>query len=135
MVKKIYLASDHAGFKLKEHVKKILDKREIEYEDIGPKEYDPDDDYPDFIIPAVEKAVKNKSKAIVLGYTGQGEAIAANKVNGARAVVYYGKNSKIPLLGRQHNDSNVLSLGAAFLSKRETKIAVLSWLQEKFEKG
>jgi len=71
-MKKIYLASDHAGFRLKEKVKKYLEKKKISYEDVGPKKYDKKDDYPDYVIPAARKVARNKSKGIVFGYSGQG---------------------------------------------------------------
>lgn len=131
----IYLASDHAGFKLKEHVKKFLKEMSLEYEDVGPSEFNESDDYPDFVIPAAEKVAAEKGKGIVFGGSGQGEAIAANKVNGIRAIVYYGSNIEIVKLSRQHNDSNVLSIGAKFLTEEEAETAVEVWLNEKFDAG
>ena len=95
MKEAIFLASDHAGFKLKERVKFDLEKKSYQIEDFGPKKLNKEDDYPDFIIPAVEKAIKTNSIVIVFGGSGQGEAIAANKVKGARAVVIYNSNRKI----------------------------------------
>src|SRR3989344_5714101 len=93
---KIFLASDHAGFKLKEKIKLYFEKKKIEFEDLGASEYKKDDDYPDFIIPAAEKVAKTKnSLGIFLGGSGQGEAIAANRIKGIRSAVYYGGNKKI----------------------------------------
>ena len=132
----IFLGSDHTGFKLKEKIKKFLDKKKISYEDLGPKKYNKNDDYPDFVIPVAKKVAKNKnSKGIVLGYSGQGEAIAANKVKGIRAVVYYGKNPRIITLSRQHNDANILSLGAGFLKEKEAASAIDKFLKTKFKGG
>ena len=132
----MFLGSDHRGFKLKEKIKKFLDKKKIFYEDLGPGLYNKDDDYPDFVIPAARKVAKNKgSVGIILGYSGQGEAIAANKVKGIRAIVYYGKNYKIVRLGREHNDANVLSLGAGFVKEKEALKAIDKFLKIKFKGG
>ena len=114
---KIFLASDHAGFKLKEKIKSYLQNQNYQVEDLGPKKFVKDDDYPDYIIPCAKKVASNKnSKGIILGFSGQGEAIAANRVGGIRAAVYYGEQKKIISLARQHNDANILSLSAGFLS-------------------
>src|SRR3989344_3228228 len=105
------------------------------------------DDYPDFIIPCAQKVAKDinpdtgsGSLGIVIGGSGQGEAIAANKVKGIRAVVYYGPSTgsgqagaQIPKLAREHNNANVLSLGARFMSSDDAKKAVTAWLDAKFE--
>lgn len=129
---KIILASDHAGFKLKEALKKFFEKEKIEYEDLGPNKFKKDDDYPDYIIPAAKKVAKNKLMGIVIGYSGQGEAIASNKVKGIRAALYYGGNEKIVKLSREHNASNILSLGANFISESKAKKVVKLWLNTKF---
>lgn len=140
---KIYLASDHAGFELKEELKKFLENLNYEIKDFGAYEYNPEDDYPDFIIPAVKalaEDVKNDvgSRAIILGGSGQGEAITANRFKGVLAVVYYGPRleAKLPgeiiKLSREHNNANCLSLGARFLSEDEAKIAVKLWLETPF---
>ena len=116
----VYLATDHAGFELKEKIKKFLIDNGYSVEDCGASSLDPEDDYPDFISKAAE-AVSNdpQSKAIILGGSGQGEAIVANKFPKVRAAVYYGGQNEMPKLTRQHNDSNILSLGARFLSEEE----------------
>ena len=132
----IYLASDHAGFELKGRIKKMLDEMGVECKDMGPRKLDPSDDYPDFVIPAARKVSENpESKGIVFGGSGQGEAIAANKVKGIRAAVYYGGSLDIVKLSRLHNDSNVLSLGARFLDADEAEEAVKLWLATRFEGG
>lgn len=130
---KVYLASDHAGFKLKQTLGSYLTKLGYDVQDLGPHKYDAQDDYPDFIIPAVEKVAQERgSRGIILGGSGQGEAIAANKVRGIRAAVYYGKSLEIITLSREHNNANILSLGARFLSDQAAKKAVKLWLETSF---
>lgn len=136
----LYLAADHAGFNLKEILKKYLSEElGFEVKDVGDFAYDENDDYPDWILPAaraVADDIKNgiDSKAIILGGSGQGEAIVANKVAGVRAAVLYDYNEDIIKLSRQHNDANVLSLGARFLPEDEAKKAVKLWLKTEFSK-
>ncbi|MFW5847083.1 MAG: RpiB/LacA/LacB family sugar-phosphate isomerase [Nanoarchaeota archaeon] len=134
--KDIYLASDHGGFELKEKLKKELNKKGFIVEDKGPKKFNKKDDYPDYI-KKVGKAVSlNKnSVGIVLGYSGQGEAIVANKFPGVRACVYCGSLnlSKSIRLMRQHNNSNVLSIGAGFVNEQKARKAVELFLETKFE--
>src|SRR3989338_4275590 len=129
---KIILASDHAGFQLKEQIKSYLNKEGYETEDVGANSFEKDDDYPDFIIPAAKKVAKEKCLGIIFGGSGQGEAIAANKVKGVRAALYYGKSLDIVRLSRTHNKTNMLSLGARFLCKEEAIKAVKIWLGTDF---
>ena len=130
----IYLATDHAGFELKEKLKAYLQGLGYEIKDLGAFSYDAEDDYPDFVRQAAEAVSKNpeKDRAIILGGSGQGEAIVANRFKSVRAVVYYGKDEKIITLSREHNNANVLSLGARFLIEEEAKRAVKLWLETKF---
>lgn len=130
----IYLATDHAGFELKEKLKIYLQELGYEVKDFGAFSYDENDDYPDFIRLAAEAVAKNpeKDKAVVLGGSGQGEAISANRFKGVRAVVYYGKDEKIITLSREHNNANVLSFGARFLTEEEAKRAIKLWLETEF---
>jgi len=129
----IYLASDHAGFELKEKIKRYFNKNNIKYNDLGLHSYNSKDDYPDYIIPAARKVSQDKnSLGIIVGGSGQGEAIAANKVKGIRAAVLYSYNENIVKLSREHNNSNVLSLGARFLNKKEAIKAVSLWLKTSF---
>ena len=124
---KIYLGSDHAGFLLKQKIKKFLDKKRIEYEDCGDFVKNDNDDYPDFVVPVAKKVAGEKhARGIILGGSGQGEAIAANRVKGVRAAIYYGGNLNIVKLSREHNDVNILSLGARFIND---KTAVKAKLQ------
>ncbi len=130
---KIFLGSDHAGFELKEEIKKYLLDEGFEVEDMGAHEFEPKDDYPDFIVSAAKAVAKNPaSRGIIFGASGQGEAIAANKIKGIRAALYYGSNIEIVALSRTHNDANILSLGARFLTKREAIEAVDTWLNTSF---
>ncbi len=130
---KIYLASDHAGFELKEKIEVFLEQKGFEVEDVGPNEFDPTDDYPQLILPAAKKVSEDSSsKGVIFGYSGQGEAIVANKVKGIRAVVYYGGDTEIIDLSRVHNDANVLSIGAHFVSETEAQVVIESWLNKEF---
>lgn len=141
MKRKVFIASDHAGFELKKKIIEFLIK-EMNYEvsnvvDVGPYSYDENDDYPDYVIPCARKVSRNSDEngeavGIVIGGSGQGEAIAANKVKGIRAVVYYGGNKKIIVLSKEHNNANMLSLGARFMSTRKAKNVVKLWLETKF---
>lgn len=131
---RIFIASDHAGFDLKRILVDHLHSLGHEVIDKGPKKYDPEDDYPDYIS-LVGKALEEKpsaAKGIVIGGSGQGEAICANKFYGVRAVVYYGGNMDIVKLSREHNDANVLSIGARFVSPIEAKRAAALWLATPF---
>lgn len=128
----VLIASDHAGFQLKEEIKKYFSKNNISFEDLGPFSYDINDDYPDFIYPLAQKVVNSKALGIGIGGSGQGEAMVANKVNGIRAVVYYGGPLEIVKLSREHNDSNFLALGARFLTPEKAIQAVKIWLQTSF---
>lgn len=111
----IYLASDHRGFELKGRIKEWLTEWGYAYEDCGPQSYDPDDDYPDFVRTAAEKvaAIPGEHRAIVMGASGQGEAIVCNRIRGVRAAVFYGGPEEIVRLARLHNDANVLAMGVA----------------------
>ena len=131
---KIYIAADHAGYNLKSYLKKQLLADGYDIEDCGAFNFDPLDDYPDFIIPAAEKVANQpNSRGIIIGGSGQGEAMAANRIQGVRAAVYYDGPIDIVKLSRLHNNANILSLGARFLSvERATEILNI-WLAEKFE--
>ncbi len=135
VIMKIYLASDHAGFRLKEVLKKFLVKSGYPVKDFGAFKFDKNDDYPDFIRQAAKAVSKNPSdRAIVLGGSGQGEAMVANRFPNVRAAVLYKYDKKIITLSRQHNDANVLSLGARFLTEKEALSAVRLWLKTEFSK-
>ncbi|MGH7249786.1 MAG: RpiB/LacA/LacB family sugar-phosphate isomerase, partial [Minisyncoccia bacterium] len=138
---KIYIGADHTGFEAKEKLEKYFGELGYEVEDKGAFEYIPDNDYPDFIRPVAEAvASDSESRGIILGGSGQGEAMCANRIHGARAVVFYGEavpteavdiegdksadSFEIIKLARLHNDANIISLGVRFLSIDEMKFAV-----------
>ena len=133
---KIFLASDHAGFELKGYLYEYLQNLGYDIEDCGAYELDIYDDYPDFIIPAAKKVANNvESKGLIIGGSGQGEAIAANRFKGIRAVVFYDGPIDIVKLSKTHNNANILSLGARFISKKKAAEVVKIWLDEPFEGG
>ena len=132
----IHIATDHAGLDLKNSLKEYLNSKGYEVVDHGAFEYDPKDDYPDFIFPCAKAVAYDKnSKGVILGGSGQGEAMAANRINGIRAAVYYGSEVNIPILSRRHNSSNILSIGARFVSKKEIYAILDKWLSEPFTGG
>lgn len=108
---RVYLASDHAGFELKAHLVEWLRDRGYEPVDCGPFDYQPDDDYPPYVIAAAQRTAADRdSFGIVIGGSGNGEQIAANKVRGVRAALIW--NDETAMLARSHNDANVASIGA-----------------------
>ena len=130
---KLLIASDHAGFELKKKLIEYLNNLSYSVKDIGPFEYHSEDDYPDFITPVAQEVSKNINlRAIIIGGSGQGEAIMANRFANVRAVVYNSPNLEIIKLSREHNDANILSLGARFLSVAEAKEAIELWLKTEF---
>lgn len=127
---KIFMASDHAGFELKKKLEEFLNELGHEVVDLGNDKYDDGDDYPDWIILAAREVVKNPgSRGIILGGSGQGEAMVANRLKGVRAAVFYGGPIDMVKISRRHNDSNILSLGARFIFEEESKEAVRVWLE------
>ena len=135
MNKTIVLATDHAGFELKEHVKKFLLKKGYDIKDFGALEYDGLDDYPDFILPAAKYISEHKLIGIIFGGSGQGEAMAANRINGIRAAVFYNGPNEIVELSRLHNNANILSIGARFVNNQEVEKVIELWLSTDFEEG
>jgi ribose 5-phosphate isomerase B len=138
---KIFIGTDHAGFGLKEILVPYLKNQGHEVVDKGALTYDEHDDYPDFIIPVAQEVSRNPdgARGIVFGATGQGEAIAANKFPHVRAIVYYGKSecvvdddSDVIVRSREHNNANILSLGARYLKEDEMLQAVTLWLNTPF---
>ena len=135
MNKTIVLATDHAGFELKEHVKRFLIKKGYDIKDFGALKYDEIDDYPDFILPAAKYISEHKLIGIIFGGSGQGEAMAANRINGIRAAVFYNGPDEIVELSRLHNNANILSIGARFVSNQEVEKIIELWLSTDFEEG
>lgn len=140
---KVFIASDHAGFQLKQSLIPHLESLGHEVVDCGADVFNAEDDYPDFVMPcATQVAATSGSFGIVLGASGQGEAMAANRIPGVRAAVYYGAagmqtdatGKELDLIAsvREHNDANVLSLGARFLSVEDATVAVERFLSTAF---
>jgi ribose 5-phosphate isomerase B len=108
---RVYLGSDHAGYELKQHLVQWLTSAGHEPVDCGPHVYDAVDDYPPFVLRAAERAAADPDAlGIVIGGSGNGEAIAANKVKGVRAALAW--STETAELGREHNNANVISIGA-----------------------
>lgn len=142
----IALASDHTGLEQLKELQVFLQSLGHECEWFGPKALNEDDDYPDFILPAAKAvAAGNCQAGIIIGGSGQGEAMAANRVKGVRCALFYG--SAVPRkavdvsgrishdpyeiirLSRQHNDANMLSLAARFVNLQEMKTVSKLWLE------
>jgi len=149
---KIAVATDHAGFEALKELKAFLRSLGHEVLDFGPKSFDKEDDYPDFMFPAAKAVASGEcEKGIILGGSGQGEAMSANRVKGVRCALFYGPVTaktavdaegnmsddpyEIVKLSRQHNDANVLSLSGRFVSLDEMKKAIQIWLDEPFAGG
>jgi ribose 5-phosphate isomerase B len=129
----VFIASDHAGFDLKSALIPYIGSLGYEVEDMGVHVPTPTDDYPEFIAPCAQKVAQNKdSIGIVIGGSGQGEAMVANRQKGIRAAEFYGGNLDLVRLAREHNNANILSLGARFLSENEAKEAVQTFLATPF---
>ncbi|HUY62498.1 MAG TPA: RpiB/LacA/LacB family sugar-phosphate isomerase [Candidatus Paceibacterota bacterium] len=141
---KVYLASDHAGFELKAALVARLAALGYAVEDLGAPALDLADDYPDYVTPCAKRvAGEPGSFGFVIGGSGQGEAMAANRIAGARAAVFYGEPTRpqmdaagnvLDMIAsvRAHNDANILSLGARFLTADEAVRAVERFLAASF---
>ena len=146
---KVFLAADHAGFDLKNALVEHVRMLGHDVEDLGAFTLDPEDDYPDFIMPCAAKvAVDHDARGIIVGGSGQGEAMAANRMRGVRAAVFYGEMKVTAALeieggksedgfdpvrlARRHNNANVLAIGARFVSATEADEAVRIFLETPF---
>jgi ribose 5-phosphate isomerase B len=146
---KIAITTDHVGFEALQLLDGYLQSLGHTTVNYGPKSYDIEDDYPEFMFLAARAVASGDcEKAIIMGGSGQGEAMAANRIKGVRCAVFYGsvvaKTSvdaegnlsddpyEIVKLSRQHNDANVLSLSSRFVSLDEMKIAIKIWLETPF---
>lgn len=133
MIKKIALGADHAGFEEKEKLKKTLDEIGVEYEDVGTFSMD-SVDYPDFAQKVGEAVAKGDAEqGIIVCGSGIGVAIAANKIHGVRAAQAW--NEETAKLARQHNDANVLTIGARVIPEAEIPNIVKAWFATDFEGG
>src|ERR1051326_4396987 len=145
----IALATDHTGFENLKQLQQYLESLGHTCQNFGPESFVADDDYPDFVRPAAEAVAKGDCQmGVIIGGSGQGEAIVANRVRGVRCAVFYGpepplgpvdaegNNSSDPfeavVLSRKHNDANMLSLAARFVSVENMKKAVKLWLDTPF---
>ena len=130
----VHIATDHAAFELKQYLVKELTALGHEVIDHGASGYDAEDDYPLFVIPCAEAVVADPSSlGIVLGGSGNGEQIAANKVTGIRAALAY--NTVLARLAREHNDANVLSLGGRMQSLEDALQIAVAFLTTPFSEG
>jgi len=133
---KVHIATDHAGLDLKNIIRDYLISKGHEVTDHGAHEYDALDDYPDYIFPCAKAVASDlESRGIILGGSGQGEAMAANRVKGVRAAVFYNGPVEIVKLSREHNNANILSLGARFMTEEEIYGVIEMWLDEPFGGG
>jgi len=132
---KIYFGTDHAGYEMKEALASYVEKG-LGYTvlDMGAHQNDPNDDYTDFIKLVAQEISHDPdlARGIILGGSGQGEAMVANRFPNVRCAVYYGGTLDIVKLSRDHNNANVLSLAARFVSLDEAKAAVKLWLDTAF---
>lgn len=128
----IYLAADHRGFQLKNHLADYLKKElRVEFEDLGAAAFDSNDDSPDFALAVAKKvAAHPANRGILICWTGHGMCIAANKIKGVRAITGY--NIEGTELGRAHNDANVLCLASKFLSNEHAVAIVKKFLETAF---
>jgi len=131
---RVYLGSDHAGFELKGHLIEHLTAAGHEVVDVGPAAYDPDDDYPPFCIETARRVVADEgSLGVVIGGSGNGEQIAANKVPGCRAALAW--SAQTASLAREHNDAQVIGVGARMHTPDEAAAIVDAFVGTPFSNG
>ena len=131
---KLFIASDHAGFEMKKDLAGYL-RNDLGYDvtDLGPHELDPEDDYPDTLKPLVKAILEDKeARGIALGGGGHGEAMYPNRFKGIRAATFNGGSFEVVKLSREHNDANILALGARLIDGETAKKAVKIWLETPF---
>lgn len=127
---KIYIGSDHAGFELKEKIKDFLIKENYEVEDLGPYEYDPDDDYPDYAAKVCKKILETNGKGILICSSGQGMDRAANKIPGIHAALCWDETSA--KMAKEHGNANVLCFSGKTIKPELAEIMVKIWLETPF---
>ncbi|KOX10853.1 ribose-5-phosphate isomerase [Micromonospora profundi] len=128
---RVYLGSDHAGFELKVHLANYLAKQGYDVVDVGPHNFDPDDDYPAFCLHTGDRVVADENAlGIVIGGSGNGEQIAANKIAGVRAALAW--SVETAELARQHNNANVVAVGARQHTLDEATAIVEAFLNTPF---
>ncbi|MBU1178486.1 RpiB/LacA/LacB family sugar-phosphate isomerase [Patescibacteria group bacterium] len=126
----IFLGADHGGFELKNKVKKWLEEWEEEYQDLGNKEYDQEDDYPDFAVAVAKEVAKGGNRGILFCRSAAGMVITANKIADVRAVAAFDQASARH--SREHNDANILVLSGDWLDDEKAQTIVETWLNTKF---
>jgi ribose 5-phosphate isomerase B len=131
-MQKIFIGSDHAGFKLKEKLKKLLKTKKIKLIDLGTSSTE-SVDYPDIAKKLAKKVVKEKAKGILLCGTGIGMSITANKIKGIRAALVY--NIKTAKLAKEHNNANIICIGARTQKEKKALQMIKAWLNARFQKG
>jgi len=131
-MKKIYIGSDHAGFALKEKIRRWLEHKRVPHEDLGNKKHDPKDDYPDFAAAVARKVAADKSLGILVCGSAQGMCIAANKIKGARAVIPY--SLREARLSKEHNNANIICLSGWFTHLHKSKKMIEVFLTTPFSK-
>lgn len=130
----IVLSCDHAGFDYMQRLMKYFDSRKIEYKYMGPKEYDKDDDYPDYIKPAAEEVLKDEDNCgIFMCGSGAGANMVANRYKGIRAIC--ASDPVEAFFARKDEDSNVLTIGSRFVSFRKALKIIQIFLTSEFEGG
>jgi ribose 5-phosphate isomerase B len=133
-MKTVVVGSDHAGFEIKERLKKLLEESGYRVDDVGPYEVDPDDDYPDYAEKvALKVRGKRGGRGILTCGTGIGASIAANKIPGIRAALV--SNAEEARLSREHNDANLLVFGGWGESRKALPEILDAWLHAKFQGG
>ena len=130
MKEMIYIASDHAGFELKEQMKEFLVKEGYQFEDLGPYRYEPNDDYPDYALKVCKKILKTKSKGILICGTGQGMDRAANKIPGIYAEVCWNENTAKH--AKEHSNANLFCFGGRVVKPGLAKKMIKIWLETPF---
>ena len=146
---KIAITTDHAGYEALKELRAFLEELGHQCADYGPTHFDAEDDYPEFMFPAARAVASWEcERGVIMGGSGQGEAMAANRIPGVRAALFYGPvTAKVAIdaegtmsedpyeivkLSRQHNDANILSLSGRFLTLEEMKTALSIWLETPF---
>ncbi len=130
--KMIYLGADHAGWHLKEEIKKYLEELSKGYEDLGNTELDSQDDYPDFAFKVAEKTVKSNGLGILFCATGIGMCMAANKIRGVRAALVWDEFTATQ--AKEHNNANIICLAGKVLDPETAKKIVRTWLDTDFSR-
>ncbi|MBU1164384.1 ribose 5-phosphate isomerase B [Patescibacteria group bacterium] len=125
----IYIGADHAGFKLKEQIKRYFKSKDMSFEDLGNLKYEKTDDYPDYAFKVAKKVSQTNSRGILVCGSGVGVCIAANKVKGVRATQPV--NVSMAKQSREHDDTNVLCFGQNFIKIKDVKKIIDVWLKTK----